>query len=345
MVQHPKIKVAVVGLGHWGSNLTRAFQKDRRISKVVGVEIDSKRCELISNKNSQLSIFSSLDECLRDSSIDAFVIATPTETHYSLGLKCLEANKHVFIEKPLSHSSESAKHLVDIARNKKRVLMTGHIFLYNQAIRKAKQLIDERELGDILHVKSIRSNFGPIRSDVNALWDLATHDLSIFDYIFNKNPTEVSCRALSPLGLQQQDIAIGTLEYSSTQTATFLVSWLDPIKTRQITIVGTKKMLVFDDMNDDAPLTIYDRRVESVASNRKFNMLGRGKSSVELYVGDVSSVAVAKTEPLQQECRDFIDCILFRQKPQCDGENGWRIVSQIEALVKSYSQNGVSIDL
>ncbi|MGD1922296.1 MAG: Gfo/Idh/MocA family protein [Pleurocapsa sp.] len=345
MPKQQKIKVAIVGLGHWGSNLVRAFQSDDRILQVVGVEINLERRKFISQKNPKLLIFSCLDECLKDNSIDAFVIATPTETHYALGLKCLEANKHLFVEKPLSDSSKSARHLVDLANKNKRVLMTGHIFLYNQAVRQMKQLIHQGKIGDVLHIKSIRSNLGPIRSDVNALWDLAAHDLSIFDCIFNKNPIKVSCHAFSPLGLQQQDIAIGTLEYSPTQTATFFVSWLDPVKIRQVTVIGDQKMLVFDDMKQDNPLTIYDKRVKLMSSKDNLNSIKGAKSPIEFHVGDTYSVPINKTEPLTEECRDFINCIFSRQNPQSDGKNGLRIVSQLEALVKSYSQNGASIKL
>ena len=344
-MKNKKIKLAVVGLGHWGPNLIRSFQSDNRVSQVIGIESNLERYKFISQKNPELPIFTNLDECLNDSSVDAVVIATPTETHYSLGLKCLQAEKHLFMEKPLSHSSESARHLVNLAKEKKRVLMTGHIFLYNKAVRKMKELICNGELGDVLHVKSIRSNLGPIRSDVNALWDLAAHDLSIFDYIFDQAPLKVSCHAFSLLDLEQQDVAIGTLEYGSKQTATFLVSWLDPIKTRHITVIGNKKMLVFDDMQANTPLTLYDK---SVLIKNKQLALNSGKvaaPSIEFHVGNTHSVSVSNSEPLKEECRDFIDCIFFGQNPQSGGENGLRIVSQIEALVKSYSQHGVLINL
>lgn len=345
MVNNQKIKIAVLGLGYWGPKLVRAFQSDDRVSQVIGIESNPERRELISQQDSKLSIASSLDACLNDNSIEAFVIATPTETHYSLGLKCLQAQKHLFIEKPLSHNSESAKHLVNLAREKKRILMTGHIFLYNQAVWEIKESIQSGELGDIIHIKSIRTNLGPIRSDVNALWDLATHDLSIFDYIFNRPPVKVSCSAVSLLGLEQEDIAIGSLEYGSDQTATFLVSWFDPVKTRKITIIGNEKTLVFDDMQSDEPLTIYNNKVSLVSSNFDFNSEKVKASFVKSHVGSTYSVPVIKREPLREECREFISCIFSGQNPQSDGEKGLRIVRQLEALVKSYSQQGVSINL
>lgn len=345
MSDRQQIKIAVVGLGHWGPNLIKAFESDNRVARVIGIESNLERRQFILKENPNLSILSSLDEGLQDNSIDAFVIATPTETHYSLGLKCLQANKHLFIEKPLCYTSLSAKHLVDLARQKKKVLMTGHIFLYNQAVQKMKESVQNDEFGDILHIKSIRTNLGPIRHDVNALWDLASHDLSIFDYIHNQTPLKVSCRVFSLLALEQHDIALGTLEYNSNQTATFLVSWLDPVKTRQITIVGSKKMLVFDDMQHDAPLTIYDKRVEFTTSNLAVNSSNITAPSFKFHEGETYSVPVKKSEPLKDECRDFIDCIFSGKNPQSDGENGLRIVNQLEALVESYSQNGALINL
>lgn len=345
MPKPQKIKIAIVGLGHWGPNLIRAFQSDNRVSQVIGIESNSERRKFMLKKYPHLSILSSLEEGLNDKSIQGFVISTPTETHYCLGLKCLQADKHLFIEKPISYSSDSAKHLVDLAYQKNRVLMTGHIFLYNQAVRKMKELIQNDEIGDVLYIKSVRTNLGPIRRDVNALWDLAAHDLSIFDYIFNQTPAKVSCRVFSLLGLEQHDMAIGTLEYDFKKTATFLVSWLDPVKTRQITVVGSKKMLVFDDMQDNTPLTIHDKRVQLATSNLSINSSNTYVSSLELHVGKTYLVPISKSEPLKEECRDFIDCIFSGQNPQSDGENGLRIVNQLEALVESSSQNGALINL
>ena len=337
-----------MGLGHWGPNLIRSFQSDSRVSQVIGIESNSERRQYISDNNPKLSILTNLDECLSDRTIEAVVIATPTETHYSLGLQCLQADKHLFIEKPLSHSGESAKHLVNLAKEKKKVLMTGHIFLYNQAVRKMKELIQNGELGNVLHLKSIRSNLGPIRYDVNALWDLAAHDLSIFDFIFDQTPFQVSCRAFSLLGLEQQDIAIGTLEYGFNKIASFLVSWLDPVKTRQITVIGSEKMLVFDDMQTDFPLTVYDKSVLITNNQLALNSVASispPKPSIEFHVGSTYAVPVCHSEPLKEECRDFIDCIFSGQNPQSDGKTGLRIVNQLEALVKSYSQHGISINL
>ena len=344
-----QFKVAVVGLGHWGPNLIKAFLNDHRISEVIGIEVDPKRYQFISKEYPQLSLLNDLDICLKDPSIEAIVIATPTETHYALGLKCLEANKHLFIEKPLSHSYETARHLVNLAKEKQKILMTGHIFLYNQAVQKMKELVENGELGDILHIKSIRANLGPVRHDVNALWDLAAHDISIFDYIFERVPLQVSCRAFSLLGLEQQDIAVGTLEYSFNKSATFLVSWIDPVKTRQITIIGSKKMLVFDDMQPNTPLTVYDKSI-LVSKNQfalKSGTLNQADCvhSIELHVGDSYLLPITKTEPLKEECRDFVDCILSGSSPRSDGENGLRIISQLEALVRSYSQFGALINL
>ncbi|NBD32740.1 MAG: Gfo/Idh/MocA family oxidoreductase [Cyanobacteria bacterium] len=349
MLNKKKIKIAIVGLGHWGPNLVRTFQNDSRIAEVIGIESNLERCETILKKNPKLSILNHLDDCLDDESIEAVVIATPTESHYSLGIKCLHANKHLFIEKPLSHSSESGRKLVKLAKDKKRTLLVGHIFLYHPSVRKMKELIKEGKLGDFLHLKSIRTNLGPIRSDVNAIWDLAAHDLSIFNYLFERNPLKVSCRAFSILGLQQQDIAIGTLEYGSNQTATFIVSWLDPIKTRQITAIGTEKMLVFDDLLKNESLTLHHKKVTLKHTSSISDCATLTSTPTvffpELEVGNPHLVPVNQSEPLKEECSDFIDCILSGTSPKSDGYNGLQIVNQLEALAQSNSQNGALINL
>lgn len=338
-----KLGIAIIGLGHWGPSILRSIISCEQVQVQGAVECSAERRDFIREKFPQLRLYSDFHQCLDDDTVQALVVATPTETHYQLGLQALEAGKHVLMEKPLAHDLQAAIKLNEIAAKKKLVLMTGHIFLYNQAVIEMKRLVEEGELGRLFYLRSIRSNLGPIRPDVNALWDLAAHDVSIFNYIFGVLPLRVTCTAFSLLGLKQQDIAQGTLEYPDNRVATFFVSWLDPQKQRTITAVGEKKMLTFDDMRPEQPLTIFDKGVRWKHPHPYSDNFG--SFQMLIHQGEELKPKLSTGEPLKNECQHFIDCIINNRRPRTDGENGVQVVRVLEALSSSCGQHGALVNV
>lgn len=338
------LKIAVVGLGHWGPNIVRSLDSNPNATVVAAVDLSSERLGKIKEAFPGIETFPTLDEAIKGIDFEAVVIATPTETHFNLGMIAVDAGKHILMEKPLTHDVTSSETLLKAAEDKGITIMTGHVFLYNNAVTRMKEVVDSGELGELLYVRSLRSNLGPVRSDVNALWDLASHDVSVFNYIFGSLPLRVSCTAFSPLGLRQQDLAQGSLEYPGNRSATFFVSWLDPQKRRELTVVGDRKMLVFDDMNPDDALKVYDKGVRFaptetgyVDSFQSFRM--------SIHMGDEQSLNTATGQPLANECDHFVDCILNNKKPLSDGNNGLDVVRVLEALTVSLSRGGAPISL
>ncbi len=343
-MQEPSItKVCVVGLGHWGPNIVRSIESHPQAKVVYGIEPSAERRALVKSKIPNLKVYEKFEECLNDDELDAVVIATPTDTHYQLGMQALNAGKHLMIEKPLAHNSNACLELVELAQQRQRILMTGHVFLFNQGVVEMKRIVDSGELGELLYMRSIRTNLGPIRSDVNALWDLASHDISIFNYIYGDTPREVSCSAFPILGRKVEDIAQASLIYPGNRIAAFFVSWLDPEKKREITAVGDKKMLTFNDMNPTRPITIFDKGVKVSSTQEYADTFQSFRMSI--HEGNVTEPGVTTGEPLKAECNHFIDCIREGRQPITDGKNGLEVVSVLEALTRSLHENGKPISL
>jgi predicted dehydrogenase len=337
------VNVCVVGLGHWGPNLVRALNDHPQAEVVAGVEPRDTRARLVKEKNPDLRIYSTLAECLRREDLDAVVLATPAKYHHPLALQALEAGKHLLIEKPLSDQMDTALEIVALAEARQRILMTGHVFLYNEGVQEAKRIIQQETFGRISYVRSVRSNFGPFRSDVNALWDLAAHDISIFNYLFDQQPERVACTAHQFRGHDLEDFAQGYLMYPDGQVCIFLVSWIDPAKVRQMTIIGEKQMLLFDDMLPDNPIQIYDRIMEPSHQAEYTDSFESFRESIREK--KLSNVVRPKETPLNNECAEFISCILDNRTPESDGVFGLEVVRILAALTQSFQQGGIAISL
>jgi predicted dehydrogenase len=336
-------RVCVVGLGHWGPNIVRAIEQHPKAKVVVACDLSAERRQLVSERIPGLPIESTFSDCLAKYSFDAVVVAVPTELHFQLGMQALEAGKHVMIEKPLAANNQEGIELCEEAERRKLTLMTGHIFLYNEGIKACKEIVDRGDLGNLFYIHSLRTNLGPFRSDVNALWDLASHDIAIFNYIFGALPMQVTCSGYHLLGRTVEDISQGTLLYPNNRVAAFFVSWLDPQKKREVTIVGDRKMLTFDDMRPERPLKVYDKGVtlhrpaEYADTFNSFRMLVRDGQCIE--------PEVTTGAPLQNECIHFIDCVRTRTKPLTDGYNGLDVVRILEALSRSALEGGKPVSL
>jgi predicted dehydrogenase len=336
-------RVCVVGLGHWGPNIVRAIEQHPQAKVVVASDLSAERRQLVSERIPGLPLEATFSDCLAKHSFDAVVVAVPTEFHFQLGMQALEAGKHVLIEKPLATNNQEGIELCEEAERRKLTLMTGHIFLYNEGIRACKEIVDRGDLGNLFYIHSIRTNLGPFRSDVNALWDLASHDISIFNYIFGSLPMQVTCSGYHLLGRTVEDISQGTLLYPNNRVAAFFVSWLDPQKKREVTIVGDRKMLTFDDMRPERPLKVYDKGVTLNKPAEYADTFNSFRMSIR--EGQCIEPEVTTGAPLQNECMHFIDCVRTGTKPMTDGYNGLDVVRVLEALSRSALEGGKPVSL
>jgi predicted dehydrogenase len=333
------IRVAVVGAGHWGPNLIRNF--DNKLTSEVAwvVDRDAKRLEQVKARFPQAQLSGDIEPALKDPKVDAVVISTPTSTHYALVKLALAAGKHVLVEKPISTDSRQGAELVALAESSKRLLMVGHLFLFNAGVRKVKQYLESGDCGRVYYVSMVRTNLGPIRMDVNAAWDLASHDLSIANYWLGGEPVTVSAVGGSWINGGIEDAVFATLRYPNDVLVNLHVSWLNPRKSRDITVVGERKMITLDDMNLTEPLRIYDKFVTDDRTAAPFvDNFASFRASVR--EGDVTIPKVALGEPLRTECDHFIDCVANNKPPLTDGRTGTAVVRALEALTRSVTNGG-----
>ncbi len=275
-------------------------------------------------------------QILRDPGIEAVVIATPTGTHYPLVRESLLAGKHVLCEKPLCEDTAQARELAVLADERGRILMVGHVFLFNPGIVKAKEIIDAGELGDIRYLSAVRTNLGPIRSDVNAAYDLAAHDISIFNWLLDDVPEMVSAAGASYIRPSVEDVVSISLHYPRNVLATILVSWLDPRKVRQITIVGSRKMVTWDDLNQVSPVAVYDKGVGAAAEYSDFAEFLR----LSMWDRDITMPKVEFGEPLRLQAIEFIRALQHGHVERSNGEFSLGVVSVLEAITASLAAGG-----
>lgn len=337
--------VAVVGLGNWGPNLVRNLASISGVNLSVLCDLDQKRAETMRDRFCPQARVMTDYRCLADeSSIPAVFIATPIRTHYELGAFLLASGKHVFIEKPLARTIEECQSLIDLAERHERTLMVGHVFEYNAAVQRIKQYLDEGELGKLFYVYSQRVNLGRIQNDVNALWSFAPHDISIMNHWLGQEPIRVAARGFSYLNNGIEDVVFVTLEYPGGVGVHLHLGWLDPRKVRLMTLVGSKKMLVYDDVSLDAKIQLFDKGIVHLD-----HFLDAPETFAEfqfqLRVGDLVIPTLQFSEPLQIECRHFLDCIQEGRRPLTDGWNGLKVVKVLEAAERSLKQGGQPIEL
>lgn len=324
------INVAVIGAGYWGPNLIRNFHQIKEVKVLTVCDASQERLDFIKNRYPNIGLTKNFNEVLENPQINAVVIALPASLHYKFGKRALEKGKHVFIEKPLVTKTSDAKRLVKLAKKNKKVLMVGHTFLYNDAVRKAKEYIDKGQLGKIHYIYFQRLNLGRIRQDVNAMWNFASHDIPIALYWLNEMPIKVSAKGRDYLQKGIEDVVFLNLEFKDKKIVFIHSSWLDPNKVRRAVIVGSKKMLVYDDISEDAKIQLYDRGVD------KKLFIIKGKVTIPKF---------KFREPLKVECSHFIDCIKENKKPLSNGRNGLEVVRILEAGQKSLKNNSKIICL
>ncbi|HEX7097882.1 MAG TPA: Gfo/Idh/MocA family oxidoreductase [Acidimicrobiia bacterium] len=333
--------VAVVGAGHWGPHLVRNFN-DHLSSQVLWVvDTDEVRRRAIGERFPTVALTDSIEDALADARVDAVVIATPTKTHADLAGRALRSGKHVLVEKPLAHSIDAARGLVGLADENDLVLMVGHVFLFNPAYQAAKELIDEGHLGRVRYLSMVRTNLGPVRVDVNAGWDLASHDISIANHWLNAQPVEVSATGGSWLNDGVQDVVFASFLYPEGQMVHIEASWLNPRKRRLASVVGSERMLTVDDMDLNEPLRIYDKGVVESGSERIADTFAGFRAQIR--EGEVRIPHVVAGEPLKRECEAFLDRVAGKPDALSDGWTGLRVVAALEAIDRSIAAGGAAV--
>ncbi len=338
-----KIRLGQIGLGHWGPNLFRNFLEHEMVALEWVCDLSPERLKKIS----RFPVRTTCDyrELLAaDNSLDAVVIATPVASHFTLVREALTAGKHVLVEKPLAHSAEECQILIDLATQNELILMVGHVFLFNPGIIYVRDEIARGALGEVHFVHGQRTNLGPIRTDVNASWDLASHDISIFNFWMNDTPVRASANGRRILSQDHEDIVTANLYYRNGVCCTILVSWLHPRKVRQLTVVGAQKMMIWDDIKINECIRIYDKGVDVIAPQEQVEGTF-AEFRFSLREGDVSIPRIQMNEPLKAECYHFIDCLLHHRQPLTDGVLGLNVVKTLEAIDRSLNAAGASVEI
>lgn len=328
------INIGIIGVGYWGPNYVRIFNELQESNIYVCCDIDSKRLELVRMINSTIKITNNYTELLTDPQVDAVVVSTPASLHYRITKECLEAGKDVLVEKPMTLNTKEAEELIDIAKGAGKILMVGHTFEFNPGIQNIKEYMDRGDLGDIYYLHFSRTGLGPIRKDVNAMWDLAPHDISILLYLLNEMPVEVSATGQWYIQKGIEDVVFMYLKFPNNVIASVHTSWIDPYKIRKTTIVGSKKMLVFDDTENLERIKIFDKGVQTTG-----NVDSYGEFRLQLREGDIHIPRVEGGEPLKNEVSHFLKCVIDREVPRTDGKSGLRVVKVLDAAQKSLKNN------
>jgi predicted dehydrogenase len=335
------LNVGVIGCGYWGPNLIRNFFHcpGFRLRRIA--DMNPKRLDAMRPLYPTVELTCDHNDILNDESIDAVAIATPVSTHFKLAMECVKHRKHILVEKPLTSSSALAAELVDAAKAAGVTLMVDHTFVYTPAVRKMRELVTSGELGELLFFDSTRVNLGIVQSDVNVLWDLAVHDLSILSFLVNELPQAVSATGARCIKGRSETIAYLTLHYDSGIIAHCYANWMSPVKIRRTTLGGTKKMVLFDDMEASEKIRIYDSGV-NVTSNSKENDY---KLMIDYRKGDILIPNLDNREALRTEIEHFRECILTGRAPLSGGIEGLNLVRMLEAASKSLFLKGQPIPL
>ncbi len=332
------MKIGVIGLGYWGPNLVRNFLAQKEVTKVVACDLQENRLQSIKEKFPAAELTSDCAELI-DSDADAIIIATPVDTHYQFAKKALEAGKHIWVEKPFTSASEEAEELIELAESKNLKIFVDHTFIYNGAVRKMKELVDDNVLGNIIYFDSERINLGLFQRDVNVIWDLAPHDLSIMNHLLGSHKV----KALSANGIAnyngKENLAHISVYFEDNCFAHFHVNWVSPVKIRRIIVGGDKKMLVYDDMENFEKIKVYDSGVEFPTTESIHQAL------IQYRIGDMFSPKINQTEALALGAKEFISAINEDRTPLTSGKNGLAVVKILEACDVSISNMGKIVEI
>lgn len=332
------IRVGVIGCGYWGPKLARNFNDLPGASLEMVADLREDRLEEIKQLYPATTVTRNYTDLLGDR-IDAVVIATPVNTHYPLAKEALQAGKHVMIEKPITAHSDHAKNLIELASQKQLVLMVGHTFEYNPAVEAVRNIIQSGELGTIYYLNSVRVNLGLLQPDINVMWDLAPHDLSIIRFVLGQDPVKVSARGAIFVNKIRNlhEVAYINMHFPNGVMANLHLSWVDPVKQRTLTVVGSKKMLVYDDITENK-VRLYDKGVDVPPYS-----ITEEQFKASYRHGDEYDYPISWTEPLRAECSHFLECILTGATPRSDGVDGLKVLKILETAQRSLLNGGVEL--
>ncbi len=331
------LRIGLIGVGQWGPNIARSFELTGRASIRWVCDLAVEKGRRVAERLPGARATGDVAEVLADDEVQAVAISTPVSSHFELTRRALEAGKHVLVEKPITPTSGEARELIRLAAARGCRLMVGHVFEYNASVQALRELVGGGELGEIHYLSFERTNLGPVRTDVNALWDLASHDVSIMSFFFGQAPLDVTARGQAFLNANIEDTVFATFTLPGNVLAHVNVSWLNPHKVRRITVVGSKKMAVWDDLDLQRPIQIFDRHVELPEYADTFF-----EFKTTVVDGGIYIPSVKLNQPLQAECAHFIDCIEQQREPQSDGRNGLRVVLALEVATRSM-RNGSAL--
>jgi predicted dehydrogenase len=334
------LKIGVIGAGYWGPNLVRNFNQlqDSRVDLVC--DLDESRLKHIQSLYPHVQVSTNYQDATLSKDLDAVCVATPAHTHYKIAMEALEQGKHVFVEKPMTACQREAEEMVAKAAEMGLTLMVDHTFAYAPAVNHIKELIGNGELGKVYYVNMSRLNLGLIQRDINVIWDLAPHDISILCYVLGDYPIRASAHGNCNILEGIEDVAMVSLHFPGNVVAFLHLSWLDPCKQRRATFVGSRKMLVYDDVEQLEKIKIHDKGVEDPPHYDTF-----GEFQLSYRYGDISAPYVENQEPLTIECRHFLDCIKSGDEPITSGDEGLKIVRVIEACQRSLNLGGQTVDV
>jgi predicted dehydrogenase len=334
-----KMNIGVIGYGYWGPNIVRNFVATEGAKVVSVCDVDPNALNKAKKLYPNLSYETDYKAVTTSSDINAVAVITPVFTHYEIAKSALENGKHIFIEKPFTFNVKQAEELIEIAEKNNLIIMVDHTFLFTAAVRKIKELVDSNVIGDLYYYDSTRVNLGLFQHDINVIWDLAPHDFSIMDYLIKEKPVSLSAHGTGHFGTGMEDIAYITVNFPDNMIAHFNVNWLSPVKVRSTLIGGKKKMLIWNDLESDEKIKIYDKGVDIGNKEGVYNLL------ISYRSGDMYSPKIENTEALKLETQYFVDCVSEGKKPFNDGESGLRVVKLLEACNESLKNNGKVIEL
>jgi predicted dehydrogenase len=332
------VNIGVIGYGYWGPNLVRNFAETSGANIAAVSDLDPKKLEVVKKRFPAVKVTTRFQDLLEDPAIHAIAVATPVNTHFELGMAALKAGKHLWLEKPMAETSLQARKLVDEAEKRKLVLIVDHTFIYTGAVRKMGEIVKSGDLGRVYYYDSTRVNLGLFQRDVSVISDLAVHDFAILDYLLGEHPAAVSASGINHFPGTPENLAFITLFYDSGTIAHANVSWLAPVKVRQILLGGSKKMIVYDDMEPSEKIKIYDKGVSFTDDPKQIQEMRVGYRT-----GDMWAPRLATTEALRAEGEHFVDCIESGKVPETDGQLGLRVVELIEAATSSMRGRGETV--
>jgi predicted dehydrogenase len=334
------LNIAVIGCGYWGPNLIRNFKSLSGSCVKLICDRDQERLAHMKQLYPDIQTTTDFGSVVKNTEIDAVAIATPVRSHFEFAKQSLLAGKHILIEKPMAASVAQCYELIELAERQKLIIMVGHTFIYSSAVRKVKEILNSGRLGKIFYISSQRLNLGLFQKDVNVTWDLAPHDISIILYLLEQNPVAVNCRGKAHLAKGIEDIATIALEFPDNGFAIIHNSWLDPNKVRKMTIVGSKGMIIYDDVEPLEKIKIYDKRVELPPYYDTF-----AEFQYSYHYGDMSAPYIKQMEPLRAQCQHFLDCIKTETKPESSGLEGLKVVQILELASESLKKDGAKIEI